>query len=105
MGDLTMGIKEFLSSESFTIVSAAGWAYREAKDICSVGLAGVYTEVLTMKTLFDQTYDGLKERGLSEVLFVKDGVGSVYSEAHFFFVVFPWIAVKGSSTMGSIPLR
>ena len=59
----------------------------------------------TMKTLFDQTYDGLKEEGLSEVLFVKGGVGSVYSEAHFFLVVFPWIAVKGSPTMGSILLR
>jgi hypothetical protein len=56
-----------------------------------------------MKTLFDQTYDGPKETGLSEVLFVKGGVGSVYSEAHFFFVVFPWIAVKGSQQWGTFP--
>jgi hypothetical protein len=39
------------------------WASREAKDITSGGLKEAYGEFASLKTLFDQTYDGIKERG------------------------------------------
>jgi hypothetical protein len=80
IGDLTLGAREFLFTESRNVVSMADWVFQEAKDITSGGLGEVYGELTGLKTLFDQTYDGVKERGFPEVLSARDSISKAYLE-------------------------
>ena len=67
-------------TEFSAFASMADWVYREAKDITSGGLKEAYGEFAGLKTLFDQNYDGIKEKGLPEAVAVRDGISRAYSE-------------------------
>ena len=56
------------------------WLSGLLKDITSGGLKEAYGEFASLKTLFGQTYDGIKERGLSEAVAARDGISQAYSE-------------------------